>query len=97
MPHTGTASLPLHTGKAPPWLFSRMALLSREIVIYMVGEFGARAALADVGARFYPLPRRRGLPFPRSRAGTGSPDGVFFHTLEPPEPPFHRTRGSGIV
>jgi hypothetical protein len=43
--HTGIASLPLHTGKAPPWLFSRMARLSREIVIYMVSEFGAREVL----------------------------------------------------
>src|ERR671926_560383 len=43
--HTGTASLPLHTGKAPPWLFSRMATLSREIVIYMVSEFGPREVL----------------------------------------------------
>lgn len=43
--HTGIASLPLHTGKAPPWLFSRMVLLSREIVIYLVAEFGAREVL----------------------------------------------------
>src|SRR5688572_10772076 len=43
--HTGIASLPLHTGKAPPWLFSRMVLLAREIVIYMVREFGAPEVL----------------------------------------------------
>jgi hypothetical protein len=43
--HTGIASLPLHSGKAPPWLFARMALLSREIVIYLVSEFGVREVL----------------------------------------------------
>jgi uncharacterized protein len=43
--HTGIASLPLHTGKAPPWLFSRMVLLAREIVIYLVREFGAPEVL----------------------------------------------------
>jgi hypothetical protein len=29
---TGFAQLPLHGGKAPAWLFSRMVRLSREIV-----------------------------------------------------------------
>ncbi len=37
---TGTAQLPLHTGKAPPWLFSRMVRLSREISTHIVAEFG---------------------------------------------------------
>src|SRR5947207_7685087 len=37
---TGFASLPLHGGKAPAWLFGRMVRLSREIVIYLAGEFG---------------------------------------------------------
>ncbi|MFN2567667.1 MAG: DUF763 domain-containing protein [Gemmatimonadaceae bacterium] len=53
MPHTGTASLPLHTGKAPPWLFARMAMLSREIVIYMVSEFGAREVLRRLADPFW--------------------------------------------
>src|SRR5881392_3115891 len=43
--HTGIASLPLHTGKAPPWLFSRMTRLSREIVIYLTREYGAQDVL----------------------------------------------------
>ncbi|HID87168.1 MAG TPA: DUF763 domain-containing protein [Anaerolineae bacterium] len=37
---TGTADLPLHYGKAPRWLFQRMARLAREIAIVMVDEFG---------------------------------------------------------
>src|SRR5687768_1424296 len=43
--HTGFASLPLHTGKAPPWLFSRMTVLSREIIIYLTTEYGRQEVL----------------------------------------------------
>ncbi len=42
---TGTASLPLHYGKAPPWLFKRMVKLAREITLVIVGEFGAEEML----------------------------------------------------
>jgi len=45
MRHSGYASLPLHGGKAPAWLFSRMVRLSREVVVYMTAEFGAREVL----------------------------------------------------
>ena len=38
--HTGVAYLPLHGGKAPPWLFNRMVKLSREITIAIVEEYG---------------------------------------------------------
>jgi hypothetical protein len=41
MKKTGTATLPLHYGKAPRWLFSRMTALSREIIAALVTEFGA--------------------------------------------------------
>jgi hypothetical protein len=53
MPHSGIASLPLHTGKAPPWLFGRMATLSREIVIYMAREFGRREILRRLSDPFW--------------------------------------------
>jgi hypothetical protein len=42
---TGIATLPLHYGRAPRWLFERMRLLSREIVIAIVTEFGTRELL----------------------------------------------------
>ena len=45
MRHTGYASLPLHGGKAPAWLFGRMVRLSREIVIYLASEYGTREVL----------------------------------------------------
>jgi hypothetical protein len=37
---TGFASLPLHSGRAPKWLFGRMVRLSREIVTFLSAEFG---------------------------------------------------------
>jgi hypothetical protein len=37
---TGTAVLPLHGGKAPAWLFQRMTRLARELVVFLVEEFG---------------------------------------------------------
>jgi hypothetical protein len=51
--HTGYASLPLHGGKAPTWLFSRMVRLSREIVIYITSEFGAREILRRLSDPFW--------------------------------------------
>lgn len=42
---TGIANLPLHYGKAPTWLFSRMKRLSREITIWVVSEFGPEEML----------------------------------------------------
>jgi hypothetical protein len=42
---TGTANLPLHYGKAPRWLFPRMARLSREITIAIVEEYGTAEML----------------------------------------------------
>ena len=43
--HTGIAYLPLHQGKAPPWLFNRMVKLSREITIAIVAEYGPQEML----------------------------------------------------
>jgi hypothetical protein len=40
MSRTGFAHLPLHTGRAPPWLFERMVPLAREIVVHIVAEYG---------------------------------------------------------
>jgi hypothetical protein len=37
---TGTAQLPLHGGRAPAWLFSRMVRLAREITTHIVAEYG---------------------------------------------------------
>ena len=50
---TGYASLPLHGGKAPAWLFSRMVLLSREILTHIVEEYGAREVLRRMSDPFW--------------------------------------------
>ena len=42
---SGTAQLPLHTGRAPAWLFSRMVLLAREITAHVVAEYGSEEVL----------------------------------------------------
>jgi uncharacterized protein len=42
---TGTADLPLHDGRAPAWLFRRMTLLAREIVVFVAEEFGTEDML----------------------------------------------------
>ncbi len=44
----GIANLPLHYGKAPPWLFNRMVLLSRSIVEVIVSEFGTKVFLERI-------------------------------------------------
>jgi hypothetical protein len=50
---TGYASLPLHGGKAPAWLFSRMVLLSREILAHLVEEYGTREVLRRLSDPFW--------------------------------------------
>jgi uncharacterized protein len=51
--HTGFASLPLHGGKAPAWLFGRMVRLSREIVIYLASEYGTSEVLRRLSDPFW--------------------------------------------
>lgn len=53
MQRTGTATLPLHYGKAPAWLFKRMSLLAREVVTAIVSEFGSGTALKRLSDPFW--------------------------------------------
>jgi hypothetical protein len=41
MPRTGTAALPLHGGKAPPWLFRKMVGLAGAVTGAIVEEYGS--------------------------------------------------------
>jgi hypothetical protein len=50
---TGTAHLPLHGGRAPRWLFSRMVSLSREILRVMVEEYGPGEVLHRLSDPFW--------------------------------------------
>lgn len=45
MPRSGTATLPLHYGKAPHWLFSRMTMLAREIITALASEYSPEEIL----------------------------------------------------
>ena len=50
---TGYAQLPLHGGKAPHWLFSRMTRLAREIVGHIVSEHGPDELLRRLSDPFW--------------------------------------------
>jgi len=53
MPRTGTADLPLHTGKAPKWLFDRMSRLAPAIVEALVLEKGPGFVLERLSDPFW--------------------------------------------
>ena len=50
---TGTAHLPLHGGRAPRWLFTRMVELSREIVRVVAEDFGPTEILHRLSDPFW--------------------------------------------
>lgn len=50
---TGTAHLPLHTGKAPAWLFQRMKRLAREMALVIVDESGTEGLLKKLSDPFW--------------------------------------------
>ncbi|WP_324717528.1 DUF763 domain-containing protein [Carboxydochorda subterranea] len=51
--HTGTAMLPLHGGRCPPWLFDRMKRLGAVIVEAMVEEWGPDEVLRRLADPFW--------------------------------------------
>lgn len=53
MQKTGIANLPLHSGKAPQWLFKRMIALARAIVELMVIEVGREEVLRRVSDPYW--------------------------------------------
>lgn len=50
---TGNFQLPLHGGKAPAWLFSRMKLLAREISLAVIKESGTGGFLDRIADPFW--------------------------------------------
>jgi hypothetical protein len=53
MSRTGSATLPLHYGKAPRWLFVKMAALARQVIYLMVREFGRAAFLERISDPYW--------------------------------------------
>lgn len=47
---TGSINLPLHYGKAPPWLFEKMRKLARCIIVCIVEEEGAEGFLQKISS-----------------------------------------------
>jgi len=50
---TGFATLPLHPGRAPAWLFTRMTRLAREIATHIVADRGAEELLRRLSDPFW--------------------------------------------
>ena len=50
---TGSANLPLHGGRVPPWLASRMAALGRVIAETIVHEYGRDELLRRLAHPFW--------------------------------------------
>jgi len=50
---TGFANLPLHPGRAPAWLFTRMTRLAREIASYIVADRGPEELLRRLSDPFW--------------------------------------------
>ncbi len=50
---TGTARLPLHGGKAPPWLFNRMVKLAREVIILLAAQYGPQEVVRRFSDPFW--------------------------------------------
>jgi hypothetical protein len=50
---TGVANLPLHTGRAPPWLFGRMVRLARAILAHLVAEHRSEEVLRRLSDPFW--------------------------------------------
>ena len=59
---TGIANLPLHYGKVPPWLFSRMCQLAREITVVTVYE--TPVSLRDPASYSFAHGGKDGYPYP---------------------------------
>ena len=53
MYRSGTDTLPLHPGNAPPWLFKRMVALGREISKVIVFEYGTEAFIERLSDPFW--------------------------------------------
>lgn len=51
--HTGFANLPLHPGRAPAWLFQRMARLAREVACHIVADRGPEELLRRLSDPFW--------------------------------------------
>jgi len=82
----GTADLPLHGGKAPPWLFKRMVALAKGITKVMVIEYGQHGLLKRLSDPFWFQSLSCVLGFDWHSSGTTTvTTGALKEALEPQE------------
>jgi hypothetical protein len=53
MKRSGTADLPLHYGKVPPWLYERMSVLGLSIVEVILMDYGKDEVLRRLADPFW--------------------------------------------
>ncbi|WP_324755434.1 DUF763 domain-containing protein [Sphingobacterium thalpophilum] len=53
MKRSGTADLPLHYGKVPPWLYERMSALGRSIIEVILSDYGKEEVLRRLADPFW--------------------------------------------
>lgn len=53
MKRSGTADLPLHYGKVPPWLYERMSVLGLSIIEVILADYGKDEVLRRLADPFW--------------------------------------------
>ncbi len=53
MKRSGTATLPLHYGKVPPWLYERMSILGLSIIEVILADYGKNEVLKRLADPFW--------------------------------------------
>jgi hypothetical protein len=96
MPKTGIASLPLHGGTAPRWLFQRMVALSQAIIAAMLHEYGNNEVLRRLSDPFWFQSLACVLGFDWHSSGcTTVTCGALKQALDPEQVGFAITGGKG--
>ncbi len=96
MPRTGIANLPLHSGKAPRWLFKRMVLLSKGITEVIIYEYGKDEFFKRISDPFWFQALSCVLGFDFHSSGTTTVTcGALKEAIDPQEFGFAITGGKG--
>jgi hypothetical protein len=95
---TGVTVLPLHGGKAPAWLVSRMKALSKEIFAVIVDEYGAEEAVRRISDPYWFQSLSCTLGYDWHSSGTTTVVcGVLKTALEPEKYGFAVLGGKGAT
>ena len=93
---TGVANLPLHSGKAPKWLFERMVLLAKAIINVIKIEYGSNELIKRISDPFWFQALSCVLGFDYHSSGTTTVTcGALKEAINPEEHGFALTGGKG--